>query len=220
MPSRKILALLAVAGVVAAIVLWQTPLGDDARALLQQDALTDLVSRAGLWGPLLLIGLMTTAIVASPIPSAPIALAAGAAYGHIWGTVITVIGAQAGAVIAFSVARSLGAEAMRRRFGDKLTTGLAGSQNALTWTVFVSRLLPFVSFDFISYAAGVTAIGFGRFFAATLAGIIPASFLLAHFGGALADGSGTRIGLIVLGLGLVTGLPLIWGAWRRWRRRD
>ena len=36
MPSRKILALLAVAGVVAAIVLWQTPLGDDARALLQR----------------------------------------------------------------------------------------------------------------------------------------------------------------------------------------
>ena len=31
--------------------------------------------------------------VASPIPSAPIALAPGAAYGHVWGTVQVVIGA-------------------------------------------------------------------------------------------------------------------------------
>ena len=36
------------------------------------------VARAGPWGPLAVVGLMTVAIVASPISSAPIALAAGA----------------------------------------------------------------------------------------------------------------------------------------------
>lgn len=38
----------------------------------------------GLWGPLAVIALMTLAVRVSPIPSAPIALAAGAAYGHGW----------------------------------------------------------------------------------------------------------------------------------------
>jgi uncharacterized membrane protein YdjX (TVP38/TMEM64 family) len=120
-------------------------------------------------------------------------------------------------MIAFAIARVLGAEAMRRRFGDRVTQGLAGSQWALMGTVFVSRLLPFVSFDLISYAAGLTVLRPWRFFVATLAGVVPASFLLTHFGGALTGGNATRAGLAVLGLGLVTGLPLIWAAWRRHR---
>ena len=77
--------------------------------------------------------------------------------------------------------------------------------------------LPFVSFDLISYAAGLTVLRPWRFFLATLAGVLPASFLLTHFGGALTGESATRAGLAVLGLGLVTGLPLAWAAWRRRR---
>ena len=44
-----------------------------------------LVARAGLLGPVVIVTLLTLAVVASPIPSAPIALAAGAAYGHVGG---------------------------------------------------------------------------------------------------------------------------------------
>ncbi len=216
-PRRRLLVLAAAAVLAAVVLLWLTPWGEEARGLVAQGALTDLVARAGPWGPLLLIALMTLAIVASPIPSAPIALVAGAAYGHWWGTLIVVAGAQAGAVIAFAIARILGAEAMRRRFGDRVTQGLAGSQWALMGTVFVSRLLPFVSFDLISYAAGLTVLRPWRFFVATLAGVLPASFLLTHFGGTLTGGNATRAGLAVLGLGLVTGLPLAWAAWRRHR---
>ena len=57
----------------------------EARDLLDGERLEMLVARAGLWGPVLIVSLMTVAVVASPIPSAPIALAAGAAYGHVWG---------------------------------------------------------------------------------------------------------------------------------------
>ena len=52
--------------------------------------------------------------MASPIPSAPVALAAGAAYGHVWGTVQVVIGAELGALIAFGLARVLGPRLRRR----------------------------------------------------------------------------------------------------------
>ncbi len=116
-----------------------------------------LVAHAGLWGPVLIVTLMTFAVVASPIPSAPIALAAGAAYGHVWGTVQVVIGAEIGALIAFGLARVLGHDALRRVFGNRVDAGLLGSQAALTATVFASRLMPFVSFDMISYAAGLAA---------------------------------------------------------------
>ena len=90
-----------------------------------------------------------------------------------------------------------------------------GSQSALTAAVFASRLLPFVSFDLVSYAAGLSTLRFWRFALATLAGIAPASFLLAHFGTSATSGeAGVFTWIAALGLGLVTGAPLLWAAWR------
>jgi uncharacterized membrane protein YdjX (TVP38/TMEM64 family) len=187
----------------------------EARSLLQPERLEKLVARAGLWGPVVIVTFMTIAVVASPIPSAPIAMVAGAAYGHVWGTGLVVIGAELGALIAFGLARVLGHDVLRRVFGDRVDAGLLGSQNALTATVFASRLMPFVSFDMVSYAAGLSRLHAWRFAVATLAGIIPASFLLAHFGGEAVSGDLGRATWAVLGLGLVTGLPLLWVALRQ-----
>lgn len=186
----------------------------EVREWFAPERLETLVARAGPWGPVLIVALMTIAVVASPIPSAPIALAAGAAYGHVWGTVQIVIGAELGALIAFGLARVLGHDVLRRVFGDKVDAGLLGSQTALTATVFASRLMPFVSFDMISYAAGLSRLHAWRFALATLAGVIPASFLLAHFGGEAVSGDLGRATWAVLGLGLVTAVPLLWVALR------
>lgn len=67
---------------------------------------------------------------------------------------------------------------------------------------------------------GLTILGLShlhawRFALATLAGIIPASFLLAHFGDKAVSGDLCRATWAVLGLGLLTGVPLIWVAMRR-----
>jgi uncharacterized membrane protein YdjX (TVP38/TMEM64 family) len=210
-----ILAAMAGLGPVLLGVWWFAPAAlVDAMRLMNREALGALVAQAGIWGPLLIIGLMTAAVVASPIPSAPIALAAGAAYGHVWGTVYVVVGAELGALIAFGLARVLGRDALKHVFGTSVDAGLLGSQNALTGTVFVSRLMPFVSFDMISYAAGLSCLHAWRFALATLAGIIPASFLLAHVGIEAVSGDMSQATWTVLGLGLVTGLPLLWIAMR------
>ena len=205
--GMKILAGIAVVALLAAVyglLWWSGALGK----LLDGERLSELVGGLGALGPLAVICLIAVAIVFSPIPSAPIALAAGAAYGHAWGTIYVILGAEAGALIAFSVARLLGYEILRRRFGDRLSLGLLGSQNTLMALVFVSRLLPFLSFDLISYAAGLTPLRWWRFAVATFAGIVPASFLLAHFGDEMASDDSTRILLAVAVLGLLTGLPL------------
>lgn len=186
-----------------------------ARELMDVERLKTLVADAGFWGPVLIITLMAVAVVASPIPSAPIAMAAGAAYGDFWGTVQVVIGAELGALIAFGLARVLGKDAVRRMFGDRVDKGLLGSQRALMATVFASRLMPFVSFDMISYAAGLSVLRAWRFALATMAGIVPASFVLAHFGGVAISGDLGAATWAVLGLGLVTGFPLLWVSLRR-----
>jgi len=176
--------------------------------VLDAAALRERLERLGIWGPLAIIALMMLAILVSPIPSAPIAMAAGACYGHTWGTLYVVTGAEAGALAAFAIARMLGQAVLHRLFGERLPAGLIGSQNALTGIVFVSRLLPFVSFDLVSYAAGLTILSVWRFALATLAGIIPTSFLLAHFGSEMASGEADRFMYTALGLGLITAIPV------------
>ncbi len=170
--------------------------------------LQDLIVRLGLLGPLAVIGLIAVAIVVNPIPSAPIALAAGAVYGHIWGTLYIAIGSETGALIAFAIARLVGHDVLHRWFGERLSLGLLGSQNMLMGIVFATRLMPFISFDIVSYAAGLTPLAMWRFATATLAGIVPASFLLAHFGEEMASADARRVMIAILVLGALTLAPV------------
>jgi len=203
----KLLAVVALLALLAATY-WLLHKTGALATILNEAALRDHITRLGAWGPLIVIGLMVLAIMVSPIPSAPIAMAAGAAYGHVWGTLYILLGAVIGALAAFGVARWLGGETLKRWFGNRLSVGLLGSQNALMGIVLVSRLLPFISFDIVSYAAGLTVLSFWRFAIATLVGIVPASFLLAHFGNEMATGESSRIMGSVLALGAITLIPV------------
>ena len=95
----------------------------------------EAVGHLGTVGPLALTGLTILAIVFSPIPSGPIAVAAGALYGVLWGASVTIIGAFLGALAAFVAARYLG-----------LARVLCGSAtNFLTRATRVARSEPMAS---------------------------------------------------------------------------
>lgn len=96
---------------VSVLVLWRTGMLE---RLSDGAALEQAVMQLGPLGPLLIISLMTVAIVISPIPSAPIALASGAAYGHYWGAFYVGIGSEIGALTAFGISRFIGYEAVVR----------------------------------------------------------------------------------------------------------
>ena len=172
------------------------------------DTLKSWVNDLGYVGPVTIIAIMAIAVIINPIPSAPIALAAGAVFGHSWGTLYVVAGATIGAAGAFLIARSLGQELLTRLFGKKVMLGWLGSQNILMGLVFFSRLIPFLSFDLVSYGAGLTQIKTWRFMLATVMGLVPASFLLAHFGGEMAAANLNDAMLALLILGGVTVIPV------------
>lgn len=176
------------------------------------------IENLGPWGPVSVVALMAIAIVVSPLPSAPIAVAAGALYGHTFGTLYVIAGSEIGALVAFLLARGTGIDVVRGLIGRQEPLVHTRSQNALTFLVLVSRLAPFISFDVVSYAAGLTPLKAWRFALATLAGIAPASFFLAHVGTGLAVYEETKIAtaLVLLGLG---GLITFWLR-RLWHKRS
>lgn len=216
--ARRRLVIAAVIILALAAIYWALSWSSVSTHLLDGEALRAYVVRLGWLGPVAVVALMTVAIVLSPIPSAPIAMAAGAAYG-MWGAVYVGIGAEVGAVLAFYIARILGREMMVRWFGDQISLGWLGSQNVLMGIVFATRLMPFLSFDLISYGAGLTPLKFWRFAVATLLGIAPASFILVHFGSTVASADAQRVGVAVLALGLITIVPLAIKVLLDWRRR-
>jgi uncharacterized membrane protein YdjX (TVP38/TMEM64 family) len=215
--SRILAAIAIVLALVAAY--WVLHRTGVLATILDVHALRRTIMDLGMLGPLAVIGLMILAILVSPIPSAPIALAAGALYGHTWGTLYILIGAELGALAAFALGRMVGRDTVQRWLGERLPDARLGSQSSLMSIVFVSRLLPFISFDIVSYAAGFTTLSAWRFALATLAGILPASFLLAYFGGQMANGELDRILYAVLALGLLTAVPLA-AHYLRKRRRN
>ncbi len=56
-------------------------------------------------------------------------------------------------------------------------------------TVLIARLLPFISFDLVSYGAGLTSMRFIPFFVATGIGQLPATIVYSYVGGMLTGGA-------------------------------
>lgn len=208
-------------GVLVAAPVWLPAVMEVGRLSLDPSRVAGFAADLGPAGPLAVVGLLALAVVVSPIPSGPIALAAGALYGPVWGTVLVVAGAEAGAVIAFSAARYLGYDALRRSSHPVLVfVTKPRSQWSLMAVVFASRLVPFLSFDAVSYAAGLTCLAFWRFVLATLVGVIPVAVAFVAMGHGLVGAQAGWLPLVLLAGG-VTLVPLavhrLW-LWQRRRR--
>lgn len=187
--------------------------------VLSQAWINDLVGKLGPFGPVGMVVLMVVAVVFSPIPSGPIAMAAGAMYGSTGGALVCIIGAQTGAMVAFSIARYFGYDAVRRSENSVMQfMAKPRSETALMGVVFASRLVPFISFDAVSYAAGISNLSLWRFALATLVGVVPICWMLAAMGAGMAT-SGMNWPLIVLIGGGITLVPAAIALLRDWFRR-
>jgi uncharacterized membrane protein YdjX (TVP38/TMEM64 family) len=170
----------------------------DISSYLDPERIRQWLESAGVWAPLFYMMIMAAAVVISPIPSLPLDIAAGAFFGPVMGTVYSVAGGLGGAVVSFMIARFLGRGIIEKFVGGHVNFCRNCSNRVLTKIVFVSRLIPIVSFDVVSYGAGLTNMSPGRFVAATLFGMIPLTFIYNYSGTLLVFG-----GELTLALGIV-----------------
>jgi uncharacterized membrane protein YdjX (TVP38/TMEM64 family) len=147
-------------------------------------ALIDYLRSFGIWAPVISAALMVLQSVAAPIPAFLLTFANGMLFGWFWGAALSWSSAMAGAALCFVIARILGRPTVERLSGG--STVLAGTDRFFetygTHSVLVARLLPFISFDVVSYAAGLTPMRFSRFLLATGIGQLPATLLYSWLG--------------------------------------
>jgi uncharacterized membrane protein YdjX (TVP38/TMEM64 family) len=152
------------------------------------EAVREYMRSYGIWAPIASLMLMILQALAAPVPGFLIVFANGLAYGVLWGGLLSLGGQLLAAVLCFWIARSLGrapVEALLGKFG--LGSADKWFKKWGTKGILVSRMLPGVGFDAVSYAAGLTPIGFGAFLLATTAGAAPQTFVYSYLGEAAPD---------------------------------
>ncbi len=170
------------------------------------DAAKEYILSFGIWAPIVSFLLMVFQSLLAPLPAFIITFANAGLFGWVKGAILSWSSAMVGAALCYAIARIYG-----RNVVEKFTTRTALKEvdrffeKYGKWAVLVARLLPFVSFDIVSYAAGLTAMGFWEFFWATGLGQLPATIIYSYVGGMLTGGVKT----MVMGLSILFALTIV-----------
>jgi uncharacterized membrane protein YdjX (TVP38/TMEM64 family) len=168
----------------------------------------------GLLAPVVYIAVYTATIVFTPLPSVPVDVAGGLAFGVMVGTGYVMTGAMIGASIDFYLARWLGRGFLERKLSPQVLAQVDGIATRMGGRVlFLSRLFPLFNFKWVSYAAGLTRITYRTYAVATFLGTLIPAIAIVYVGDVLLTHPG-RSALVFSGLVVWAALPpvvfLVW----------
>lgn len=146
--------------------------------------LREYILSYGAWAPVVSALLMVLQALVAPLPAFVLTFANGLAFGTLWGGMLSLVSATLAAALSFWIARALGRGPVKALVGS--TSLESADRWFLRWgayAVLIARLVPVVSFDVVSYAAGLTRMRFWGFIIATAVGMAPATFVYAYLGG-------------------------------------
>lgn len=172
----------------------------------------EIIQSWGIAGPIISIFLMTMQAVIAPLPAVLITAANGLLFGLFWGTQVSLLGAMGGALVSFSISRWV-----YDNYAKRLLQGKKAAEYIETISgkhgfkiVLIARLLPIVSFDLISYAAGFSSIRTSSFALATLIGMLPATIVYTMLGQKMVELEKYSTGLFIYSIGAAFVLIIIW----------
>lgn len=144
--------------------------------------------------------LMILQSIISPIPAFFITLSNAAIWGWWRGAILSWTSSMVGAAMCFYIARIIGRDIVVKLNSNSAVEHIEKFFDRYgTNAIVIARLLPFIPFDIVSYFAGLTPIGFWKFFIATGIGQFPATIIYSYAGGQLTGGAQKMfIGLLIL----------------------
>lgn len=200
------LAVLAAIVAVAFLTVWRTGLSEYTDLSKAAAAVRDLRDVRFII-PLFVLAYALAATFG--LPGSILTLAGGAMFGFGLGTLLNWSAATAGAVGAYTLARTLGRDAFRGvlgKYGDKLDT-IAENKGFLA--ILRLRLIPAVPFNVLNFASGLAGVPARSYITATALGIIPGTAIYTYFADALLAGAEGAQEKALLRLGIAGGLLVL-----------
>ena len=134
--------------------------------------------------------LMVFSSLIAPLPAFMITLSNAAIFGWWQGALLSWSSAMVGSALCFGISRALGRDVVEKFAGHGALASVEGYfEKYGTKTILICRLLPFVSFDAVSYFAGLTPLKILPFFIAPGIGQTPATIVYSYVGGMLTGGA-------------------------------
>jgi uncharacterized membrane protein YdjX (TVP38/TMEM64 family) len=192
------LAMIAAAGYFLPVGAWATSLADGARG-------------TGGAGVAMFFAAYVIATVVL-LPGSLLTLAAGFAYGPVWGLAIASPASVAGATCAFLLGRTVLRDWAARKVGASPRARAidAAVEREGFKLVLLLRLSPLIPFSLLNYALSLTRVRPAAYVLASFLGMLPATALYVYLGSlapaaaelsaASRTGSGTRTTFYVVGL--------------------
>ncbi len=199
--------LLVAAAIVAALAVaaWLLPVADWTTALALR------ARHTGATGVAIFVAAYVISTVAA-LPGSILTLAAGFAYGPVWGLAIASPASVAGATCAFLLGRTFLRGWAERTVGNsprvRAIDAAIGREGFKL--VMLLRLSPLFPFNVLNYALSLTRVSLGHYVLASAIGMLPGTALYVYLGSlapaaaelssAAHGGGGTRTALYVAGL--------------------
>lgn len=189
-------ALTLIASVAAAIILSKLLL-ENALGIQLEPLIESWMAHAGA-GSAATVILLLAADLFLPIPSSLVMVLSGAAFGLVWGALLSLVGSIGGEWLGFELVRHYGRRASRRFAGDdeidRLSRVFARHGAA---AVAVTRALPVVM-ETMSVVAGLSTMSRRTFLLASLVGTAPIVFVYAYAGAVSRQTGSLLPGIIML----------------------
>ena len=156
-----------------------------------EEMLTNAIRIYGLFG---LFFVMIIQTIIAPIPSEALLVFAGTLGLNVVDIVVFGgTGMVMGAILAFFIARKGRELIVKKLIGEKWIKMVdKWVEKSGGIAILISRLVPVIPFDLVSYVAGLTSLSFKSYLVATLIGAYPRTFMLAMVG----SGVGTFLRLL------------------------
>ena len=154
--------------------------------LLTPQRVREFLLGYGFWAPVVYIMFY----IIRPLvffPAGILSISGGLAFGPLFGTVYTMIGATLCALWEFLFARAFGRKAVSKFLKGKIAELDRGIEKHGFMTVLWVRLIPSVAYDMQNFGFGLTKVKLRDYFWATLLGIMPGTFAFVYLGSSLTD---------------------------------
>jgi len=165
----------------------------------------------GAWAPAGFVGSFAVATVVF-VPGSLFGLAGGALFGPLWGTIWNLVGATLGTTLAFLAARYVASDWVARRAAGRLKQLTEGVEVEGWRFVALMRLVPFVPFNLLNYALGLTRLRIADYVIATAVCMAPGTAAYAWLGYAgreAAAGDRQALSFGLLGLALLAAVIFV-----------
>ncbi len=225
--AQRFVVYIVIAGV--ALFAMEKLLEYGAGDMMDPEKLYDWLSDHRAWAWIIILILWQVQAVIAPLPAPLLIMATALFYadsttGVIIAIVLTWCGAMLGAIICFGLSRRFGRDwVMRKGYLDKMKNLDDYLEEKGAYVIFLTRLIPILSFDIVSYAAGLTRLRWKSFVIATGIGMIPTNVIFILFAAeALTQDQTGLIVMSVVGLIMlsIASYLLVWlmNDYEKWKK--